>query len=142
MRIKEAQNRVREFDVARGWDEHWNIKDLLLNITEEGGELWDLVKWIDEEKQKKVVAENKAETSDYIGDVLFLVWPHVAYPLSWELKFHFHRAKLANQMGVNAGEALNQTLSDYEKRMPADVMKKVGHANKLAGGVDDKDSRL
>ena len=120
MRIKEAQNRVREFDVARGWDEHWNIKDLLLNITEEGGELWDLVKWIDEEKQKKVVAENKAETSDYIGDVLHLV------------------LKLANQMGVDATGALNQTLSDYEKRMPADIMKNVGHANKLAGGVDDK----
>ena len=136
--IKEVQDKVKEFDVARGWGEDWNVKDLLLNITEEGGELWDLVKWIDEDKQKEVVAENKAEASDYVGDVLALVWPHAAYPLRRELKFDFHRAKLANQMGVDAEGALNQTLSDYEKRMPADVMKKVGHANKLAGGVDDK----
>lgn len=120
MEVKEAQDRVKEFDVARGWDDGWDIKDLLLNITEEGGELWELVKWIDGDKQKKVIAANKAEVSDYIGDVLFLV------------------LKLANQMGVDAGEALNQTLSDYEKRFPADVMREVGHANKAAGGVDDK----
>ena len=120
MKIEEAQDMVREFDVARGWGEHWNIKDLLLNITEEGGELWDLVKWVDEEKQKEIVEANKDEASDYVGDVLFLI------------------LKLANQMGVDATGALNQTLSDYEKRMPADVMRKVGTANKLAGGHDDK----
>ena len=121
MEIKEAQDKVKGFDVARGWGEDWNIKDLLLNITEEGGELWDLVKWVDDEdKQREIIAANKNEASDYVGDALHLV------------------LKLANQMGVDAGGALDQTLSDYEKRMPADVMKKVGHANKAAGGVDDK----
>jgi len=120
MEVGEAQKKIKDFDLARGWGEHWNIKDLLLNITEEGGELWNLVKWIDEEKQKKVIEENKAEASDYIGDTLFLL------------------LKLANQMDVDATEALNQTLNDYESRMPPEVMKKVGHANKLAGGVDDK----
>ena len=120
MEIKEAQDKVKEYDVARGWGECWDIKDLLLNITEEGGELWDLVKWVDEDKQRKVVVENKNEASDYIGDVLFLV------------------LKLANQMSVDVEEALNQTLSDYEKRMPADVMRKVGTANLFTGGFDNK----
>ena len=120
MGISEAQDKIREFDEARNWDKRWDIKDLLLNITEEGGELWHLVKWINEEKQKEVVAENKEEAADYVGDTLFLV------------------LKLANQMGVDARKALDQTLSDYEKRMPAEVMRKVGHANKAAGGVDDK----
>lgn len=120
MEIKEAQDKVKEFDVARGWGDNWNLKDILLNITEEGGELWELVKWVDDEKGKEIIAENKDEASDYIGDVLALV------------------LKLANQMGVDAEGALNQTLSDYEKRMPPEVMKRVGHANKLAGGVDDK----
>ena len=118
--MKEAQNKIKEFDLVRGWEDSWNIKDLLLNITEEGGELWNLIKWIDEDKQREIVAEKNDEVSDYVGDMLFLV------------------LKLANKMGVDAEEALNQTLSDYEKRMPPEVMKKVGHANKLAGGVDDK----
>lgn len=119
--VKEAQKKIREFDEARGWDDNWNIKDLLLNITEEGGELWDLIKWIDEEKQKKVINEKKEEASDYIGDTLFLI------------------LKLANQMNVDAEKALNEILVEYEKRMPSEKMKEVGHANKSAGGWDNKE---
>ena len=120
MEIKNAQLKIKEFDIARGWDGNWNIKDLLLNITEEGGELWNLIKWTGDEKQKEIVSKNKEEVSDYIGDTLFLL------------------LKIANQTRVDAEIALQNTLDEYEKRMPPDVMKKVKHANKLAGGVDDK----
>ena len=120
MELKEAQNKIQAFDKARGWDNQWNMKDLLLNIMEEGGEMWNLVKWIDEEKQKKVVKENQIEVADYVGDTLYLI------------------LKIANQTGVDAAQALQSTLDEYERRMPATTMKHVGHANKLAGGVDNK----
>lgn len=121
MEIKELQDKIKEFDKARGWEDNWNIKDLLLNITEEGGELWELIKWVDEEKQKQILNEKKDEASDYIGDTLFLL------------------LKIANQTKVDAEKALDDTLKEYEKRMPPEIMKKVKHANKLAGGVDDKE---
>ena len=120
MEIKDAQNMIKEFDKARGWDSHWNLKDLLLNINEETGEVWNLVKWIDEEKQKKITEEHKEEVSDFIGDTMFLL------------------LKIANQTKIDAQKGLENTLGEYEKRMPPEVMKKVGHANKLAGGVDNK----
>jgi len=121
MEIKKAQDKINEFDIARGWENSWNIKDLLLNITEEGGEVWNLIKWVDDEKQKKVVEEHKEEVSDYIGDTLFLL------------------LKIANQAGVNSEEALQNTLDEYEKRMPPEIMKKLKHANKLAEGYDNKE---
>ncbi len=121
MNIKEAQDKIKEFDKARGWENRWDIKDLLLNITEEGGELWHLIKWVDEEKQKGVVKEEIDEVSDYIGDTLFLI------------------LKLANQTGVDSEQALQKTLEDYEKRMPPEIMKKLGHANKYTGGYDNKE---
>lgn len=121
MDLKELQNKIKEFDKARGWDSDWNIKDLLLNITEEGGELWDLIKWIDKDKQKKVVKEKHDEVLDYVGDTLFLL------------------LKIANQTGVDAEKGLIQKLEEYEKRMPAEKMKEVGHANKSAGGWDNKE---
>jgi len=120
MDIKEAQKKLKEFDLARGWDKDWNMKDLLLNLTEETGELWNLVKWINDEKQKEVIEKNKAEVSDFIGDSLFIL------------------LKIANQTGVDAQKGLEDTLAEYEKRMPPEVMKKVSHTNKLAGGVDNK----
>ena len=118
--VREFQDKIKEFDKARGWDLHWNLKDLLLNITEEGGEIWNLVKWINEEKQKEVVKNNKEQVSDYIGDTLFLL------------------LKIANQTGVDAEQSIIKTLQDYEKRMPPELMKKLGHSNPLAGGVDNK----
>ncbi len=120
MEIKVAQNKIREFDKARGWENHWNLKDLSLNITEEVGEFWNLIKWVDDEKQKRVIKENTEEVSDFVGDALFLI------------------LKIANQTGVDADISLENTLSEYEKRMPASKMKEVGHANKLAGGIDNK----
>jgi len=121
MGLKETQDKIREFDEARGWGDDWNIKDLLLNITEEGGELWSMLKWVGDEEQKKIVAGNAAEVSDYVGDTLFLL------------------LKIANQTGVDVEKALQDTLDEYEGRMPPEVMKKVGHANKLVGGHDNKD---
>jgi NTP pyrophosphatase (non-canonical NTP hydrolase) len=120
MEIKELQDKIREFDEARGWEDNWNLKDLLLNITEEGGEVWSLIKWIDDEKQKEIINQKKDEVSDYIGDTLFLL------------------LKIANQTKVDAEKALQDTLEEYEKRMPPEVMKKLKHANNLAGGHDQK----
>ncbi len=113
MEIKQAQDKIKEFDKARGWQDSWNIKDLLLNITEEGGEMWNQIKWVDE--QKEIINKDKEKVSDYIGDTLFLL------------------LKIANQTGIIADKALQETLDEYRKRMPANAIKKIGHANKLAG---------
>lgn len=120
MKIEDAQKKIKYFDIARGWDNNWNLKDLSLNITEEVGEFWGLIKWIDDDKQKEVINHKKAEASDFIGDTLFLL------------------LKLSNQMNIDASQSLQNTLDEYEKRMPPEFMKKVGHANKLAGGHDNK----
>ena len=123
MNLKEIQERVRKFDEARGWKDSWDLKDLLLNITEEGGEMWNLIKWVDNEKQKKVVTENIAEVEDYIGDTIFLL------------------LKIANQTGVDVEKSFNTTMEDYEKRFSPEVMKEKKHGNKLAGGWDNKDGQ-
>lgn len=120
MRINEAQEKIRTFDEERGWKDNWNLKDLSLNITEEIGEFWNLIKWVDEEKQKNIINENKDKTSDFIGDTLFLI------------------LKIANQAKIDAEKSLEETLKEYKKRMPAEKMKEVGHANRLAGGIDNK----
>lgn len=119
--LKQLQDKIKEFDSARGWEDNWNIKDLLLNITEEGGEFWNLIKWIGDEKQKEVIKNNKEEVENYIGDVLFLL------------------LKIANQTNVDSEKALKDTLEEYEKRMPPKIMKKLKHANNLAGGHDIKE---
>jgi len=124
MEISRAQEIVREFDVDRGWGDSWNVKDLLLNITEEGGELWNLIKWVDDEKQKHIIESERAEVEDYIGDTLFLI------------------LKIANQAGVDVEKSFNATMDDYYRRFPSEKMKEVGHANKYDGGHDGKNGDI
>lgn len=124
MEIQNAQEKIKVFDEARGWQDHWNLKDLALNINEEVGEFWTLIKWVDDEKQKKIIEEHRAEVSDFIGDTLFLI------------------LKIANQTKVDVSKALQNTLDEYEKRMPPEIMQKVKHANKLADGVDNKEDKV
>ncbi len=121
MKVSQAQKLIAEFDSARGWENHWNIKDLCLNFNEEIGELWNLIKWIPEEEQRKVIKDNYDQASDFVGDILFLI------------------LKISNQLQVDATGALSTTLEEYEKRMPPEIMKKSKHANKNAGGHDNKD---
>jgi len=120
MEIKEAQEQIKKFDEERGWQNNWNIKDLCLNLNEEIGELWNLIKWVDEEKQKEIIKDKKEEAENFIADALWII------------------LKMANQMDVDAKKEFDKVLEEYEKRMPADRMKEVKHANKLAGGIDNK----
>jgi NTP pyrophosphatase (non-canonical NTP hydrolase) len=120
--MERLQVKIKEFDKARNWDNSWNIKDLCLNMNEEIGEVWHLIKWVDDEKQKEIIKNNYDEAKNFIGDILFLVY------------------KMANQMNVDAEEALEEVLAEYEKRMPTNIMIEKGHANKNAGGYDNKEN--
>ena len=120
MNLSELQNKIREFDKARNWDKDWHVKDLSLNMTEEIGEFWNLIKWVGVKEQKKIIENKKEEVSDFVGDMLFLI------------------LKIANKANVDAEKALKNTLKEFEERMPPEKMKEVKHANKLAGGFDNK----
>lgn len=119
--LPQAQQAIRQFDEARGWGTRWDIKDLCLNMNEEIGELWHLIKWVDEESQRRLVREHMDEVSNWVADMLFLV------------------LKAANQLGVESAPALEAVLAEYDRRMPPSVMLAVKHANKLAGGHDKKE---
>ena len=115
------QKEVADFNTIRGWDKDTKyLKDFLLNMCEEVGEAWSLIKWIDHDEQKKVIGEHKDKFKDFIGDQLFLV------------------LKVAWLLDINSEEALKETLAEYEIRFPVQTILEKKHGNPLAGGVDDK----
>jgi len=118
--MKESQDKVKKFNEERNWGKVWELKDLLLNMNEEIGEFWHIIKWIDEEKQKKLIEENKSEVGNFVGDMSYLL------------------LKIAAICGVNSEEELNKVLEEYEKRFPIDKVKKFKHGNVKAGGIDNK----
>lgn len=123
MKVQNMQKKIQKFIDARKWGEKYQVYGILLNITEEVGEAWNIVKHLekDEKLLAKVIKESKEELEDSVGDLMYLVY------------------KLACVLEVDALKALNDRLDEYKKRFPADFMKKNTFAgNRRAGGVDYK----
>ena len=120
MQINEMQEYIKKFNDEREWSHSKSIKELMLNMNEEIGEFWNIIKWVDTEKQMQLIKENKAEVENYIGDMLYLVF------------------KIAYLCDVDSDKAISDVMAEYEKRFPKDKMKG-NHANKLAGGIDLKE---
>jgi uncharacterized protein YabN with tetrapyrrole methylase and pyrophosphatase domain len=121
--MKKFQERVQEFNDKRNWsneNEMKRMKDFLMNMCEEAGEAWSIIKWVDDTNIKELVEKHKDEYEDFIGDQLFLI------------------LKIANIAGVDSEKALERTLNDYEKRFPVKEAIEKKHGNVLAGGIDNK----
>ena len=112
-------NKIKEFNDKRLWSDPASIKDLLLNMNEEIGEFWNIIKWVNVETQMKLIKENQGEVDNFIGDMLYLI------------------LKISYLCDVDSKKAIQDVLDEYEKRFPIDKTKG-NHANLKAGGIDLK----
>lgn len=118
--MKAVQDFIKKFNDEREWSNPESIKDLLLNMNEEIGEFWNIIKWVDTKTQQKLIKENKGETENFIGDMLYLI------------------LKISYLCDVDSEKAIKDVMEEYEKRFPLKETKG-NHANKLAGGIDLKE---
>ncbi|MCC7574240.1 hypothetical protein KO361_01480 [Candidatus Woesearchaeota archaeon] len=119
MELLELQNQIKKFNDDREWSHPRQIKDLLLNMSEEVGEFWNKIKWVDVETQVKIIKENKEEVSNDLADMLYLI------------------LKLAYICDVNLEKSLKEVMDEYEQRFPLEQTKG-HHGNILASGIDNK----
>lgn len=117
--MKQTQEQIKQFNDARDWSTPHSIKDLMLNMTEEIGEMWNIIKWVDAEKQQQLIKENFPEVENFIGDMIYLI------------------LKVSYLCNVDPKKAIDDVMTEYEKRFPIHLTKG-NHGNKLAGGIDLK----
>ncbi len=117
--MKAEQEQVQKFNEERQWGEVWTVKDLLLNMVEETGEAWNIIKWLKDKEFDDAIKNNKDKFEDFVGDQLFLI------------------LKIAYLTGVDSKEAFRKTMEEYEQRFPVEEIKGK-HANVNAGGIDKK----
>jgi dCTP diphosphatase len=117
--VKKTQDKIKQWNDERGWSDYGQVKDLLLNMTEEVGEMWNLIKWVDVDTQKKLIKENKEEVENFIADMLYLSF------------------KISYICDVDPEKAMEDVMKEYDKRFPLDKSKG-NHGNTRAGGIDQK----
>jgi NTP pyrophosphatase (non-canonical NTP hydrolase) len=119
--LNTIQQDIHHFSEERGWNKMTStIFNMLCNISEESGEVWSIIKWIDnDEDMKRVIQKNHSELSDGIGDLLWCV------------------LRLANLFGVDSEKAILDTLNEYIQRFPIEKVKGK-KSNPSLGGFDGK----
>jgi uncharacterized protein YabN with tetrapyrrole methylase and pyrophosphatase domain len=121
VRMRKVQKTVEDFNRVREWGSVSEIKDLMLNMNEEIGEMWHIIKWVDAEKQEELIEKYKDEVGNFIGDMKYLL------------------LKIAFICKVDSEEETLKVLEEYEKRFPVEETKGLKHGNKRAGGLDHKE---
>jgi dCTP diphosphatase len=68
--LESLREQLREFAVARDWDQFHSPKNLAMALSAEAGELLEIFQWLTEEQSRSLAPEAHAAASDEIADVL------------------------------------------------------------------------
>lgn len=96
------QGKVREFTIARGWQATHSVKNLVLALTGEVGELAELIQWISDDNLRSEWRDT--EITERMRDELADIF--------WYL------LRLSDVTGISLKSALLQKLETNEERFP------------------------
>ena len=68
--IKQLQQELRKFADDRDWDQFHSIKNLILALTGEVGELAEVFQWLNDSEIKNLSAANRIQAEQELADVL------------------------------------------------------------------------
>lgn len=100
-------NKIRKFRDERDWMKFHDPKNLAVSITIEAAELLEHFQWKDKEEVENYVKKNKEEISDEIADVAIYL------------------AELADNLGIDLVEAMDNKLEKNAKKYPVEKAKGV-----------------
>ena len=97
--------KILEFRNARDWAQFHGVKDQVLSLASEVGELADLVRWLDGDDLKAKLYESKNELSDEIADIFY-----------WVLL-------IAHDLNINIDEAFHNKMEKNSSKYPVNLAK-------------------
>jgi dCTP diphosphatase len=116
--LDELKQCLRQFAEARDWDQFHSPKNLTMALSVEVGELMEHFQWLTEQQSAALDAKTKAAIIDEIADIqVYLV-------------------RLADKLGVDILQAVEQKMQKNEAKYPADKVK--GSAKKYTEYHKDK----
>lgn len=99
--LKNLQQQLREFSLARDWEKFHSPKNLSMALSVEASELLEHFQWLTEEESRQVQGEKLAAISDEIADVLLYL------------------LQVCNQLTIDPIQAAEQKLKKNALKYPA-----------------------
>ena len=102
--LEDIKLRIRKFAEERDWDQFHSPKNLSMALSVEVSELVECFQWLTEKESAALSDEKLRAVSDEIADIqVYLV-------------------RLADKVGVDIGDAVEQKMSKNEKKYPAELV--------------------
>ena len=108
--IQELQVALRNFANDRDWDQFHSVKNLLMALTGEVGELVEIFQWLDEEQINQLDDSAKESIAGEIADVLLYL------------------LRIADKLNIDPSDAAWQKLKINAEKYPISLSK--GNATK------------
>ena len=105
-------NQILRFREARDWTQFHGLKDEVLSLVSEAGELAELFRWHQGDALQEHVARHREDIADELADVLY-----------WTLL-------LAHDTGIDLAEAFEHKMKKNEEKYPVDASR--GRADKYS----------
>lgn len=100
-KINEIIEKIKKFRDDRDWMQFHDPKNMAVSIIIEASELLEHFQWKSKEEVEKYVHENKTEVKEEIADIALYLF------------------ELADNLGVDLLEAMEQKLVKNDKKYPA-----------------------
>ncbi len=103
--LDEIKNKLRQFALARDWDQFHSPKNLSMALAVEASELLERFQWLSEEQSKNLTVEQRKGVEEEMADVfLYLL-------------------RLADKLNINLLSAADDKISMNELKYPAEKVK-------------------
>lgn len=114
--LKELQEKVKQFNLERDWDQFHNPKDLLVALVSEVGELADCYRWLSDKEMDDIHSHpaKKQKVKEEIADIIM-------YLLT-----------LSYKIDIDIAEAVQEKVEKNKNKYPVSRSKGV-HSNALEG---------
>lgn len=103
--LDEIKSKLRQFALARDWDQFHSPKNLSMALAVEASELLERFQWLSEEQSSNLTVEKHQAVEEEMADVfLYLL-------------------RLADKLNINLLRAANDKISKNEVKYPAEKVK-------------------
>lgn len=103
--LKQLQMYLREYAAERGWDQFHSPKNLVMALSVEASELVECFQWLTEEQSRHLTEQQRESVADEVADI------------------QIYLARLADKLGIDIKEAVNQKTKKNEEKYPADKVR-------------------
>lgn len=103
--VKEITEKIKKFRDERDWMQFHDPKNMAVSVILEASELLEHFQWKTTEEVEKYARQNQAEIKDEIADIALYLF------------------ELADNLGINLIEAMDQKLKKNEMKYPVEKAK-------------------